>query len=165
MASAGDSGEVIIWKPTPSAVTTAAATAAAADGSGSPRDATPPPLTPGGAAAAATPGAITASTPAKEAAAEAADSSREENVVCGVKWKMAHTLRGHHDDVTDIAWAHDDAVLLTGSVENEVMLFDVRNRQNLVSVLAGRTCSSDSSSTVFVRGIQPCLAYEILAET
>jgi WD40 repeat protein len=82
-------------------------------------------LTPGSAAAAAI--------PAKDAAAEAADSSREENVVCGVKWKTAHTLRGHHDDVTDIAWSHDDAVLLTGSVENEVMLFDVHNRQNLVS--------------------------------
>jgi WD40 repeat protein len=128
MASAGDSGEVIIWKPLP-------APAAASDGSGSPKGTTPP-LTPGSAAAAAvTPGAVPSSTPAKEsAAAEAADSSREENVVNGVKWKMAHTLRGHHDDVTDIAWAHDDAVLLTGSVENEVMLFDVHNRQNLVSV-------------------------------
>jgi WD40 repeat protein len=130
MASAGDSGEVIIWKPLPAAGAPLAA--AAADGSGSPRGSTPP-LTPGSAAAAATPGGVPASTPAKDAAAEAADSSREENVVCGVKWKMAHTLRGHHDDVTDIAWAHDDAVLLTGSVENEVMLFDVHNRQNLVS--------------------------------
>jgi WD40 repeat protein len=130
MASAGDSGEVIIWKPIPAA---GAAPTAAADGSGSPKGTTPP-LTPGSAAAAVTPGAVPSSTPAKEsAAAEAADSGREENVVNGVKWKMAHTLRGHHDDVTDIAWAHDDAVLLTGSVENEVMLFDVHNRQNLVS--------------------------------
>ncbi|WIA28323.1 hypothetical protein OEZ86_010873 [Tetradesmus obliquus] len=71
-----------------------------------------------------------------EAAADS--SSREENVVSGVKWKMAHTLRGHHDDVTDIAWAHDDAVLLTGSVENEVMLFDVHNRQNLQRLLGHR---------------------------
>ncbi|KAF6263109.1 WD40-repeat-containing domain protein [Scenedesmus sp. NREL 46B-D3] len=131
MASAGDSGEVIIWKPIPAAGT------AAADGSGSPRSVTPP-LIPGSAAAAATSGGALASTPAREAAAEAADSSREENAVRGLRWKMAHTLRGHHDDVTDIAWAHDDAVLLTGSVENEVMLFDVHSRQNLQRLLGHR---------------------------
>lgn len=67
---------------------------------------------------------------AKDAAAEV----QEEGSLCGVKWKVSHTLRGHRDDVMDVAWAHDDAVLLTGSVENEVQMFDVNNRQNLVSL-------------------------------
>lgn len=50
-------------------------------------------------------------------------------------WKLSAALRGHHDDVTDIAWAHDDGVIMSGSVENEVMMFDVESRRTLVSVL------------------------------
>jgi hypothetical protein len=42
-------------------------------------------------------------------------------------------LRGHHDDVTDVAWSHDDAVVMSGSVENEVYMFDVEARRSLVS--------------------------------
>ena len=51
-------------------------------------------------------------------------------------WKQAASLRGHGDDVMDLAWSHDDAVVMSGSVDNEVMMFDVDSRRNLVSAKA-----------------------------
>lgn len=47
-------------------------------------------------------------------------------------WKQSSSLRGHHDDVMDLAWSHDDAVVMSGSVDNEVMLFDVESRRSVV---------------------------------
>lgn len=73
-----------------------------------------------------------------EAGASAAAAAGEGGsaAVVGV-WKLTGALRGHHDDVTDVAWAHDDAVVMSGSVENEVMMFDVDGRKNLVSCGVG----------------------------
>lgn len=50
----------------------------------------------------------------------------------GPVWKAAATLRGHREDVQDLAWAPDGSALLTGSVENESMVFDVEARKTLV---------------------------------
>jgi WD40 repeat protein len=49
-----------------------------------------------------------------------------------VAWKISAKLRGHQDDVNDLAWAHDDGVLLSGGVENECVLFNVEKRSFMV---------------------------------
>eukprot|EP00877_Chromochloris_zofingiensis_P011531 jgi/Chrzof1/6631/Cz19g03120.t1 len=77
LASAGDSGEIYLWRPS----------------------------------------AATASTPVVKGNLE------EEGK--GPVWRVSASLRGHHDDVLDLAWSPDGTALLSGSVENECMIFDV----------------------------------------
>lgn len=51
-------------------------------------------------------------------------------------WRVSASLRGHHDDVLDLAWSPDGTALLSGSVENECMIFDVDAKKLAVSAAA-----------------------------
>jgi hypothetical protein len=51
-------------------------------------------------------------------------------------------LKGHHDDVMDVAWSPDGAALLSGCVMNDLLVFDVEARRSVVSgkvFLGGRS--------------------------
>ena len=39
-------------------------------------------------------------------------------------WRVVHTLRGHGGDVLDLAWAPNDALLATASVDNTVIVWN-----------------------------------------
>jgi len=39
-------------------------------------------------------------------------------------WKVAHQLRGHTNNVTDVAWAPDNALLASASLDNTVVVWD-----------------------------------------
>jgi WD40 repeat protein len=47
-------------------------------------------------------------------------------------WRVAGALKGHADDVMDVAWAPDGSALLSGCVENELVVFDVEARRSVV---------------------------------
>lgn len=49
-------------------------------------------------------------------------------------WKYSATLRGHSCDVYDLAWAPDATALLSGSVENTALLWDVRAAKGKASL-------------------------------
>lgn len=116
LASAGDRGEILLWRPAPQA------DKAAQNGS-------PQPVTP---TANRTAGADNNLAGADATAAEAGPVSWLSDGA-SVAWKVSAKLRGHQDDVNDMAWAHDDAVLLSGGVENECVLFHVEKRSFMVS--------------------------------
>jgi chromatin assembly factor 1 subunit B len=40
-------------------------------------------------------------------------------------WRTSAVLRGHSDDVQDLAWAPTGAALVTGSVDNSCIVWDV----------------------------------------
>ena len=39
-------------------------------------------------------------------------------------WKVVHQLRGHTNNVTDVAWAPDDALVASASLDNTVVVWD-----------------------------------------
>jgi chromatin assembly factor 1 subunit B len=47
-------------------------------------------------------------------------------------WRQVGLLRGHCDDVLDLAWAPAGSSLLSGGIENNCMLWDVEGRKSLV---------------------------------
>ena len=44
-------------------------------------------------------------------------------------WKYTSALRGHNEDVNDLAWSPDGTALLSGSVEGIALLWDVKSRK------------------------------------
>lgn len=138
LASAADRGELIIWRPDPrAAATTQPAATSPAHGGAPPVAAaygTPlPPSQPRDkASSSSTPGSALPLSPLGEASPAAAVGGDGGWAQAGA-WRQSATLRGHLNDVTDVAWAHDDAVVMSGSVDSEVMLFDVEGRKTLVS--------------------------------
>ncbi|KXZ43425.1 hypothetical protein GPECTOR_91g579 [Gonium pectorale] len=46
-------------------------------------------------------------------------------------WRQAGALRGHSDDVLDLAWAPDGSALLSGGIENNVIVWDVDGKKSL----------------------------------
>ncbi|GLI71162.1 hypothetical protein VaNZ11_016228 [Volvox africanus] len=46
-------------------------------------------------------------------------------------WRQVGLLRGHCDDVLDLAWAPDGSALLSGGIENNCILWDVEGRKSL----------------------------------
>ncbi|GFR49751.1 hypothetical protein Agub_g11909, partial [Astrephomene gubernaculifera] len=46
-------------------------------------------------------------------------------------WRQVGSLRGHCDDVLDLAWAPDGSALLSGGIENNCILWDVEGRKSL----------------------------------
>lgn len=62
----------------------------------------------------------------KEAAAAAAAAAEPENVP-RERWNRQATLRGHVQDVLDLAWSADGLTLVSASVDNSVMIWDVRD--------------------------------------
>lgn len=123
LASAGDSGELLIWKTAPGSIPAAAAAAAAgsAPGFGTPLQ---------GATHKDT--ALNNSSLARSPSQALGSADGSEGAAAVGSWKLSANLRAHHDDVTDVAWSHDDGVVMSGSVENEVMMFDVDTRRPLV---------------------------------
>lgn len=119
LASAGDGGEVLLWQPGGVSAHVkeqqAEATAAAA-------------------AAASVPPNATSAAPASSGAAGSPAAGGEQEQ----EWKVSGTLRGHADDVQDIAWNADGSALLTGSVENVAFVFDVANRKAAVRIAEHR---------------------------
>lgn len=133
LASAGDSGELLIWRPLPGSSSQPAASpapTAAPTAYG-----TPLPAPNKAADSFSTPGTLQHSPSGALAAGEDGAAAGGGGWAQVAAWKLSATLRGHHDDVTDIAWAHDDGVVMSGSVENEVMMFDVESRRTLVSTV------------------------------
>eukprot|EP00775_Hariotina_reticulata_P011727 gene11727-11871_t len=121
LASAGDRGEILLWRPAPQADKTA-------------QSGSPPPATP---TANRTAGADNNLAGADAIAAAAGPVSWLSDGA-SVAWKVSAKLRGHQDDVNDMAWAHDDAVLLSGGVENECVLFHVEKRSFMDRLLGHR---------------------------
>eukprot|EP00798_Chlamydomonas_sp_ICE-L_P022059 gene22059-29124_t len=47
----------------------------------------------------------------------------------GPIWKMYGTLRGHNGDVQDLSWSPDASALVSGSIENLCILWDVESKR------------------------------------
>ena len=45
------------------------------------------------------------------------------------RWRIAASLRGHRDDVLDLCWSPDASALVTGSIENMCLLWEVDARK------------------------------------
>lgn len=54
-------------------------------------------------------------------------------------WRRAAALRGHTDDVMDIAWAPDGSALASGSIDNKVIVWEVseKKRGAMITQFAG----------------------------
>ena len=50
------------------------------------------------------------------------------------RWKYRSTLRGHHSDVNDVSWSPDGTAVVSGSVENIAMLWDVSDTRVQVTL-------------------------------
>jgi WD40 repeat protein len=172
LATAADRGELIIWRPDPhaAAATQAAASspapgaapAAAAYGTPLPaaqhRDSKPSSNSPGSAVP-FSPGE------AATAAAGAGVGGDAGGWAQAGAWRQSATLRGHLNDVTDVAWAHDDAVVMSGSVDSEVMLFDVEGRKTLVSGFCGQYLSMDLPQSSVCRPARAVMHRRTAGET
>lgn len=64
------------------------------------------------------------------------------------QWQSLKVLRGHVEDVSDLCWSPDSNSLISGSVDNSVILWDVpKGRKTIISDYKG-----------FVQGVawDPC---------
>ena len=50
-------------------------------------------------------------------------------------WKVAQTLRGHREDVQDLSWAADSTALVTGSVDQTAIVFDIQRGLGATSLM------------------------------
>lgn len=50
-------------------------------------------------------------------------------------WQFDRTFRKHIEDVTDLSWSPDGAFLLSGSIDNSAVLWDVKKVQKAVVLL------------------------------
>ncbi len=41
-------------------------------------------------------------------------------------WTVSKILRGHLEDVYDLCWSHDSSYIITGSVDNSAIIWDVQ---------------------------------------
>ncbi|GIL54792.1 hypothetical protein Vafri_10487 [Volvox africanus] len=105
LASAGDKGEVLLWR-----------FAAFAAGAQPP----PQPQQQRGQLDGVDAGACAPASSGSSAAAAASGM-----------WRQVGLLRGHCDDVLDLAWAPDGSALLSGGIENNCILWDVEGRKSL----------------------------------
>lgn len=48
------------------------------------------------------------------------DTSNKEN------WTVAKVLRGHLEDIYDLSWSNDCCYIITGSVDNTAIVWDVQ---------------------------------------
>ncbi|KAL6747735.1 WD40-repeat-containing domain protein [Haematococcus lacustris] len=55
----------------------------------------------------------------------------EEAGGAGGEWRLCGTLRGHGQDIHDLAWAPDGSALMSASVENVVVMWDVAQRRGV----------------------------------
>uniref|UniRef100_A0A7S2X1S9 CAF1B/HIR1 beta-propeller domain-containing protein n=1 Tax=Chloropicon primus TaxID=1764295 RepID=A0A7S2X1S9_9CHLO len=118
IVSAGDSGEVVVWRKNTKAEQRQERTPAKAEAeatAGKER----------ADAALASPSALGS---AAEPSSPWAQSS--------APWKPSGVLRGQTDDVQDVAWSPDSSAVVTGSVENVAFLWDAGKHKS-ITVLDG----------------------------
>lgn len=41
-------------------------------------------------------------------------------------WNVVKVLRGHLEDIYDLSWSHDSCYIVTGSVDNSAIIWDVQ---------------------------------------
>lgn len=41
-------------------------------------------------------------------------------------WSVVKMLRGHLEDIYDLCWSHDSNFIITGSVDNSAIIWDVQ---------------------------------------
>lgn len=61
----------------------------------------------------------------KEAAAEREEAAFEQSIQNVENWNQHKVLRGHLEDVVDVSWSADGLFLVSGSVDNEAIVWDV----------------------------------------
>lgn len=73
-------------------------------------------------------------------------------------WTSWKTLKGHLEDIYDISWSPDSNFLISGSVDNTAMLWDVKK---------GRSTAILSDHKGFVQGVSwdPCNEYVCTVST
>lgn len=57
------------------------------------------------------------------------DSAEQESKLECATWSVHKTLRGHLEDIYDLAWSNDSTMLLSGSVDNSAILWDIEKAQ------------------------------------
>jgi len=62
-------------------------------------------------------------------------------------WRRAALLRGHTDDVMDLAWAADGSALLSGSIDNKAIVWEVSEKKR------GSMITQFASHKHFVQGV------------
>jgi chromatin assembly factor 1 subunit B len=62
-------------------------------------------------------------------------------------WRRAALLRGHTDDVMDVAWAADGTALLSGSIDNKAILWEVSDKRR------GAMVATFANHKHFVQGV------------
>lgn len=55
-------------------------------------------------------------------------------LICKERWKRMVTLRRHIEDVVDLAWSPDERFLVTGSVDNMALVWDVKKAEVLYTL-------------------------------
>lgn len=62
------------------------------------------------------------------------------SVTCSENWRCIASLRGHSSDILDLAWSPQDKWLASGSVDNNVIVWDMKKQEpSAVTVLKGHT--------------------------
>ncbi len=61
---------------------------------------------------------------------DAGNQSEENNLLLGASsnkenWSVVKTLRGHLEDIYDLCWSCDSCRIITGSVDNSAIVWDV----------------------------------------
>ena len=65
----------------------------------------------------------------------------------GAGWHRTGVLRGHSDDVMDLAWSPDGTAILSGSIDNRVMLWEISEEKR------GKLISQFANHKHFVQGV------------
>ena len=78
-------------------------------------------------------------------------SGQQGNLICEEEaragWRRQTVLRGHTDDVMDIAWAPDGSALLSGSIDNKGMVWEISEKKT------GSMVSHFANHKHFVQGV------------
>ncbi|KAH7622201.1 putative Chromatin assembly factor 1 subunit FAS2 [Nannochloris sp. 'desiccata'] len=62
-------------------------------------------------------------------------------------WRRAASLRGHTDDVMDLAWSPDGSALISGSIDNKVIVWEVSEKKR------GSMLTQFANHKHFVQGV------------
>ncbi|KDD73564.1 hypothetical protein H632_c2051p0, partial [Helicosporidium sp. ATCC 50920] len=65
--------------------------------------------------------------------------AESEDESCAPTWRRSAVLRGHADDILDLAWSSDGSALVSGSIDNKALVWDAgdKRRGALLAQLAG----------------------------
>ena len=59
---------------------------------------------------------------------ESSPSKNKEN------WSLVKLLRGHLEDVYDLCWSPDSSYLISGSVDNSAIVWDVQKGEQIINL-------------------------------